>query len=70
MQKGSKKIIGLIYLVLFVFFCKNNFFFDKPYRLIRPAPGGTHLVLQSGLTRKRTTLPSPNLEYLPTNAKG
>ena len=48
------------------------FFFDKPYRdrLIRSVPGRTHLVLQSGLARKRTTLPDPSLEYLPTNARG
>lgn len=39
--------------------------FYKLYRLIRSAPGGTHLVLQSGLARKRTTLPDPSLEYLP-----
>ncbi|WZZ56672.1 hypothetical protein YC2023_056779 [Brassica napus] len=43
------------------------FFFDKLYRLIRSASGGTHLVLQSGLA---TTLPDPSLEYLSTNARG
>jgi len=43
------------------------FIFDKPYRLIRSAPGGTHLV--RGLARKRTTLYDPSLEYLPTIVK-
>ena len=37
------------------------FFFYKPYRLIRSAPEGTHLALQSGLARKRTTLHNPSL---------
>ena len=45
----------------------TSLFFDKPYRLIRSIPGGTHLVLQSGLV---TTLHDPILEYLPTNTRG
>ena len=35
---------------------ENNTFFYKPYCLIRSVPGGTRLVLQSGLAQKRTTL--------------
>ena len=46
-----------------------NYFFDEPYRLIRSALRGTHLMLQGGLVRKRTILPDPSLEYLPTNAR-
>ncbi|KAL0838186.1 hypothetical protein Bca101_090076 [Brassica carinata] len=34
---------------------------------MRSVPGGTYLVLQSGLVRKRITLPDTSLEYIPTN---